>query len=332
MTFCLSACKEKKESKQEVQLSQLDMETTLNDINEKIKKDPENGVLYQQKGELLLKNGYISEALLSLISAVDLDSTNVQGWSALYDIYALLENYIEAENALIQAIKLDKDNEDVLLKLSKHYLIFQNYEDVRFNLDHVLNINPYNAQAIYLYGIYSIELGDTAKAIDYYNRALEIDHNLYDAHMSLALIYDIRNNPVAADYYENAIALRPNFLPGLYNLAYYYQENLGRYDDALAVYDEILSKDPNYYNALFNKGYIYLVYKEDPNMAVEYFRTAAEVVYPKNPDVIYNIGFCLELMGNRREARSIYNNIMTEFPDYNLAIEGLKRVGRFDWQ
>lgn len=337
LSLCLSfvllfaACKEKKAGRQESESPLTEFEIALNDINGKIKKDPENSDLYRQKGELLLKNGSVSEALLSLISAVDLDPENVQGWSSLSDVYVVLENYLEAENALIQAIKLDADNEEILLKLSKHYLIFQNYDDVQSNLDRIIAKNPYNAQAAYLYGVLHLEKGDTAKAVQYYTRTLELDHSHYDANVSLALLYATRNNPIAADYYHNAIALRPNYLPALYNLAYYYQEHLGQIEEALAMYDEILNKDPEYYNALFNKGYIYLVYEEDPHTAIEYFRSAAEVAYPKNPDVLYNIGYCLELMGSKREGREIYSNIIAEFPEYTLAMDGLKRLGRYSW-
>lgn len=325
------SCGERTEKKGVV-VSETSEDLFVAELDKKIKKNPDDASLYAQKGEYLLEEGFVTESLYNFLIAIEIDSTNAQTWSRLGDIYMVMENYLEAENALVRAIRLEPDNEAVLLKLAKYYLIFQNYDDVKVYLTRVLERNSLNAQAYYLWGMYNLELGDTALAVQNYGRALELDHYLYDAYISLALLYQAKGNPIAADYYQNAISVRPNYLPAQYNLAYYYQEYLERIDEAMALYDRILEQDPSYYNALYNKAYIYLVYKQDPQTALDFFRQAAEVAYPKNPDVLYNIGYCLELMGDKKQARNIYREVNQEFPNHMLTMDGLKRVGRFDWQ
>jgi tetratricopeptide (TPR) repeat protein len=324
--FLAASCGERKSTKGDNTESQ---DQALEVLNKKIKANPNDASLYYQKADYLLNNGKLPDALMNFIVSVDLDSTNLNTWSKLSDVYMLMDNYMEAENAMIQALKLKPDDENVLLKLAKYYIIFFNYEDAKTYLDRTLFKNNLNAQAYELYGTYYLEQGDTARAIGSFNRAVEIDDNLFDAYLSLALLYDLRSNPVAIDYYRNAIRVRPNTLHTHYKLAFYLQEKSGKIDDAMEIYNAILDKDPQYYYALYNKGYIYLVYKRDPRTALDYFRQAVEFSDRKTPDALYNMAYCLELLDNKREARQLYKQILEVFHDYELAIEGQRRVGRF---
>ena len=303
---------------------------TLAALNKKIKSDPNNASLYYQKADYMLNNGNLPEALMNFIVSLDLDSTSINTWSKLSDVYMLMDNYIDAENAMIQVLKLDPDNEDALLKLAKYYIIFRNYEDAKIHLDKTLSKNNLNAQAYELYGTFYLEQGDTAKAVGSFNRAIEIDDTLYESYLALAFLFDLRSNPVAIDYYKNALRIRPNNLFVQYKLAFFLQEKSKKIDEAMTMYDAMLEKDPQYYYALYNKGYIYLVYKRDPRTALDYFTQAAEVSDKTTPEALYNMGYCLELMDNKKEARRIYKQILEVFPDYKLAIEAQRRVGRFE--
>ena len=323
----LSSCGERNRPKSDSTEAQ---DPVLESLNKKIQSNPNDASLYYQRADYLLANGQLPDALINFMTSSNLDSTNVDTWSKLSDVYMLMDNYIEAENAMIQVLKLSPDNEDALLKLAKYYLIFFNYEDAKTYIDRALSKNNLNAQAYELYGTYHLEQGDTARAVASFNRAVEIDDNLYDSYLALALLYDLRNNPVAMDYYKNAIRVRPNSLHAQYKLAYHLQEKAGRIDEAMAMYDAMLEKDPQYYYALYNKGYIYLVYKRDPRTALDYFSQAVEFSDRTTPDALYNMAYCLELLDNKKEARQIYKQILEVFHDYQLAIEGQRRVGRFD--
>ena len=322
----LAACGERNQTTNNTEAQ----DQVLEALNKRIKNNPNDASLYYQKADYLLNNGNLPDALMNFIVSSDLDPSNINTWSKLSDVYMLMENYIEAENALIQVLKLAPDNEDALLKLAKHYIIFRNYEDAKAFIDRTLSKNNLNAQAYELYGTYYLEQGDTARAVSSFNRAIEIDDNLYESYLALALLYDLRNNPVAIDYYKNAIRVRPNSLPAQYKLAYYLQEKAGKIDEAMEMYNAILEKAPQYYYALYNKGYIYLVYKQDPHTALDYFRQAAEFSDRTTPDALYNMAYCLELLDNKKEARRIYKQILEVFHDYKLAIEGQRRVGRFE--
>jgi Tfp pilus assembly protein PilF len=199
-------------------------------------------------------------------------------------------------------------------------------------LDKILLKNNLNAQAYELYGTtYYLEQGDTVKAISALNRAIEIDDNLYEAYLTLAFLYDLRSNPVAIDYYKNAIRISPNNPYPQFRLAFYLQEKSGKIDEAMEMYDAILEKHPQYYYALYNKGYIYLVYQGSPHTAIDYFRQAAEFSDRTTPEALFNVAYCLELMDNKKEARRMYQQILEVFHDYEPAIKAQRRVGRFEY-
>ena len=322
----LAACGERSQTTNNTEAQ----DQVLEALNKRIKNNPDDASLYYQKADYLLSKGILPDALMNFIVSLDLDSTNINTWSKLSDVYMLMDNYIEAENAMIQVLKLSPDNEDALLKLAKYYIIFFNYEDAQTYLDRILSKNNLNAQAYELYGTYYLEQGDTAKAIASFNHAIEIDDNLHDSYLSLALLYDQRNNPVSIEYYKNALRIRPNNLHTQYKLAYYLQEKAGKIDEAMDMYNAMLEKDPEYYYALYNKGYIYLVYKRDPHTALDYFKQAAEFSDRTTPDALYNMAYCLELLDNKKEARRIYKQILESFHDYQLAIDAQRRVGRFE--
>jgi len=302
----------------------------LEALNKKIQSNPNDASLYYQRADYLLSNGRIPDALMNFIVSLDIDSTNADTWSKLSDIYMLMDNFMEAENAMIQVLKLRPDDEDALVKLAKYYIIFFNYEDAKAYLDRAFSKNNLNANVYELYGMYYLEQGDTAKAVSSFNRAVEIDDSLFDSYLSLALLYDLRNNPVAIDYYKNAIRVRPNNLNTQYKLAYHLQEKAGRIDEAMAMYDAILEKAPQDYHALYNKGYIYLVYKKDFRTALDYFSQAVEFSDKTTPDALYNMAYCLELLDNKKEARRLYKQVLEVFPNYQLAKEGERRMGRFE--
>ena len=109
-----------------------------------------------------------------------------------------------------------------------------------------------------------------------------------------------------------------------YDLALYLQDN-GNPEEALAHYDTLLMLQPGNSRLLFNKGYVYFVYLRDNEQALSYFEQSLQSD-PTYVDALYNKGHVLEQMGDYSQAKAIYQQILSEYPDYQLAIEGMNRV------
>lgn len=134
--------------------------------------------------------------------------------------------------------------------------------------------------------------GDHDKAINQFNKVLEIDQKNPDAYYNLGLVY----------------------------------QSEGRHDDALENYQktiELASKD---HKAYLQKGIVYRelkMYKQ----AVETLERANKMV-PGSANIIYEIGRVAEAMGDSKNAASIYKEALSYDPLYKDAVEALKRVSQ----
>jgi tetratricopeptide (TPR) repeat protein len=104
----------------------------------------------------------------------------------------------------------------------------------------------------YNLGLIERRLGRFDAALESYAQALR--HGVSrpeEVHLNRAVILAdcLRRDPEAERELEAALALNPDYLPALQNLANLY-EDLGRRAEALALYERILARDPRAYEAL----------------------------------------------------------------------------------
>jgi tetratricopeptide (TPR) repeat protein len=115
---------------------------------------------------------------------------------------------------------------------------------------------PESASAWYERGV-ELEAADAAAAIAAYERALELDDELADAHLNLGRLLHERGEPAAAErHYRRALAARPGEPTAAYNLGVALQD-LGRLDEAAAAYESALAADGAFADAHYNLAGIY---------------------------------------------------------------------------
>jgi len=146
----------------------------------------------------------------------------------------------------------------------------------------------------------------------------------YDALMQLGTIFVDKDPAMATGYFENALKSNPKSMETLYNLGMLYQEN-GKPTEALKKYSEMLKMDPRNRFALYNSGYVNMVYLNNYSKAVEFFNGAfrSDSTYA---DALFNRGFAYELSGDNTKAREDYNKVLKISINHPKAIEGLNRL------
>lgn len=146
------------------------------------------------------------------------------------------------------------------------------------NGNKILSKNPNDVKTlIILGGIYS--LSDTKKALEYYDRAVNVAPDDKLAWISLGNFYNgfnVKNTSKAIECFEKALSIDPNYLPAWDNLGIVYTFRLKNYEKAIEYYEKTLSIDPDYYNAYKNLGYVYKSMK-NYNKSVEYYEKAVKV-------------------------------------------------------
>ncbi len=109
-----------------------------------------------------------------------------------------------------------------------------------------------------------------------------------------------------------------------YELALYLQGH-GEPEEALLQYDTLLMEQPDNYLVFFNEGYVNFVYLHENEKALEYFNRALEL-NPDYLDALFNKGRVLEQMGKYADAIIIYKEVLNRQKDYELAIQALNRI------
>ncbi|MEE4178046.1 MAG: tetratricopeptide repeat protein [Bacteroides sp.] len=293
-------------------------------VTQQIIADSNNADLYFKRAELYIQEKKIDPAFRDLNRAITLNPEDARFFVALSDIYLMQGKIASCKESLEKAISLDVNNKDAYLKLAELNLMLKNYEETFENLKKAIEIDALNPVAYFISAYAFLELEDTARAIENFQKAADQDQHYYDAYIYLGNIFAARKQKLAVDYYNNALNIDPQSIEAHYNLALFYQET-EQIDEAEALYDRLLKIDPGYIYALYNLGYINLVYKKDFERAVQYF---TETIGQDQDyyEAYYNRGYAYELMGNYNEARWDYQKTLELRTNYPRAIEGLNRL------
>lgn len=295
-------------------------------LSELIKHNPDDADLYYYRASLYMKKGDGSSALNDMLNAVRMDSSNAEYFLLLGDIYFSKLFLAQAISSFERCAALDPKNISAELKLAELFLYLKKYKECLQHADNALRIDKTNTKAYFIKGFMFKETGDTAHAISSFQTATEQDPEYFAAYIQLGNLLTQKKNKLALEYYDHALRLKNNEPEALYGKAMYYQEN-DSVVTAKKIYFKILETNPDYKEALFNLGYIYLVYERDYKNAVEYFSAVCRL---DSNDVraFYNRGLSFEQMKQKDMAEADFRKALQIDPGYELAKEGLKRLGK----
>lgn len=296
----------------------------LTKLNDAIAKDPKNADLLHQRAQYFLEQQEINDGIIDMIDALNIDSTKSAYYMTISELYFLGNKTGKSKLALERAIKLDEKNIDAILKLAELYLYVAKHDKSIEYINMALKLDMYNSKAYFMKGMNYKELGDTAKAISSMQTAVEQDQLYYQAFMQLGLLCAAKRNPLAVQYYKNAIRLNPKSTEAIYGLGKYYQD-IEDYANALTSYKSILDFEQNP-NVHYNIGAIHLGNTRKYDLALTHF-TEAIKLDPKYTDAYFARGVTYEKMGNKKSAIADYQACLAISPDYQLAISALQKLG-----
>jgi tetratricopeptide (TPR) repeat protein len=302
------------------------MPKELSDIYRKIDKHPSDPLLYFELSDYYLNINRLDSALNIAFSAIRLDSTNSSFYVKLSDIYFAMANTDATEEILEKAIALNNKNNEAYLKLAELHFLLKHYDLAQTNIKKSIEFQTHNPKAYFISAWIFRELGDTLAAIRNYLIAAEQNPDYFDAYMELGILHHYKHNPLAINYYNNALNVKPNNIQALYNMAMFYQET-SNYEKALEKYRMILQLEPQNKYALHNMGWVYLMGEEKYEEAVVFFTKAIELdtTYAV---AVFNRGLCFENLKQYDNARQDYMYSLRLQNNYSLAIEGLNRLDR----
>lgn len=298
----------------------------LKAVNKELLEDPNNPDLYIKRSKVYLSIKEYEAALGDCKLAIKLDSNQSTYYLSLVDVHYAMNNTRLAKESLLEIEKRFPDNSEALLKLAELYFLVKQYQEAITYVNKSLKLDEHQATAYHLKGNIYREIGDSTKAISSFQTAVEQDNAYTDAYYDIGLMYAARNNPVALEYYNNALRVNPRHAQALYARAKFYQD-AGKDEEAIREYENILSKIPDCETCAYNLGAIQLEVKKDYKKALEHFSKAISI-NPNYLEAYFARGYTYYLLKDKNSSRADYKMCLQLEPNYENAIEGLNELDK----
>ena len=228
------------------------------------------------------------------------DTTKAAYYLNLSDKYFVANKTGKAKDALEKALKMEANNIEVLMKLAELYLYVEKHQESINYVNKVLQIDQYNSKAYFIKGMNYKEIGDTSKAISSMQTAVEQDPDYYAAYMQLGILNAAKKNPIALDYYNNALKINPASKEAYYAKGKFFQD-MSQWKTAIETYQELLRLDPDFKNAYYNLGVIYFLHLKLFDKSISFFDEAIRTD-PQYAEAFFARGTCYQAMGNMDRA------------------------------
>ena len=152
------------------------------------------------------------------------------------------------------------------------------------------------------------------------------DENTYEINVRLGwLSYLSGNFKESMAYYNRAIGLMPYAIEPRFGIAYP-ASAMGNWDFVLNQYVKILEINPNNSIAMFRSGMIYYG-RKDYQKAKDYFQKVINL-FPFDYDGLNMMGWTYLFMGNKNEAKIMFQKALYANPSGASALEGLATVSK----
>jgi eukaryotic-like serine/threonine-protein kinase len=213
----------------------------------------------------------------------------------------------EARQALSKAKSLNPDSPRVLLAEGSLSQAEGQDQKALDNYNRVLELEPRNVEAFLRIANAYDRFEMPEKAVDAYKKAIELDPAYFEAREELGLFYYYRGRyPEAADAFQKAIETAPGIVDAHTSLGGVLCD-LGRYEEAEQALQESLNIRETG-SALNDLGAIRVYQRRDAE-AVDYFNRAI-IIDPSNYLYLLNLGDSNLRLGRHRDAHVAYRKAM----------------------
>ncbi len=293
-------------------------------LTDRIAENPNDPNLYVQRSLAYRSRGMFELALRDIDRAMSFDPSSSYFHFLQGETEFQVGNLRDARLALERSVELDETNTEALLLLGEVHFLQRRYDAALQTINRALKIDAYLTQGYFIKGFVYKELGDTTLAKSSFQTAVEVDPENFDSYIQLGSLNAHQGNPIALEYFNTALELRPKSAEAFYHRGMFLQAGR-KFNEALQNYRDMLEADPGNPLGYYNIGYIYLTQRLEFDTAMAYFDSTL-AVRPDYVDAVYNKGLCYEEMGKPGMAEREYAMALEMDPQHNLAARGMSRV------
>ncbi len=296
---------------------------SIDALSEAIYANPKDVALYLQRSDIFYSREAYDQAIQDLAMVLKIDSTNLKAHHMLADVYMDSYQSGRALQTMQRAAALYPDSINTLLKLSEFQLILKQYDPALQTLADIMNIRPGDPEGLFMLGMVYRDQGKTELAIGAFQSAVERNPDMSEAWVILGDLMDRTQNPLAGQYFDNAIQVDPKNIAAWHAKAYYLQNN-DRLDEALEIYKHIHTLDVRYPEAYLNSAILFL-YKDSLDAAMKELNILKEID-PTNAAAWFYIGKVYQFKGKKATAKEAYEQTLRLDANYDQAKDALQEL------
>ncbi|MGA3186532.1 MAG: tetratricopeptide repeat protein [Bryobacteraceae bacterium] len=295
-----------------------------NDFQALVTKSPQNHLYHYNLARALIAKGELEPARLQLEEAIKIRTDYVQARELLARIYMAKNDPAKALKEADGILTFDKNNLRAHLIRSSALLGIGDKEKARQELDLITKAYPQNAEARFQVGALAFEEKD-------YKKSEQIFTEIYKANpkdarglaaMTQSMVEQHRIGDAIKET-QKAVDAEPQRRDLKLVLAKFYVQ-AERYDEAIGIYQTLLTQDPRSPDLLFQMAETERR-KGDLNMAVDTFRRCSQAA-PADTMCLTQLGLILDGTGKAEQAKPIYEQILKIQPDHPVALNNLAYI------
>ena len=293
-------------------------------LNNYIAEHPNSADALLARANLYIKNRNLKYAFADAQAAMQMDSLNPAALLVWGDVNYLGNKTRISKNAWENCIKVDKNNIDCRLKLAELYNVVQEFGKSQKLVDEVIALDKNQPVAYYIKGINLRDMrGDTASALQYFQKAIDLDNNYISAIDMMGVLLSAKKDPLCLAYFNRILEIDPNHYPTYYNMGMFYM-NTEDWNNAIKSFTKCTQINPRDIESLFNLGYIHLQLGAN-DIARDYFSQSLKIE-PINHRALYGRGYAYELLGDIPNAEKDYRLALSYNPQHEGSKQGLQRI------
>ncbi|MFO8087493.1 MAG: tetratricopeptide repeat protein [Bacteroidales bacterium] len=258
-------------------------------LNHAIDLHPQAVIFKVKQAQLLAITNHAQRALALLNSIESLEPYNADIIRTKANIFSHLEQY-DAAIEEYKKLTIEDDAEDIYSNIAFEYENKEQFSRAIHYLKLVLEINPYNENALYEIAFCYESQGNIKESIQYFNAY-------------------VQENPLSSI--------------GWFNLGVAYAA-VDQNEHAIEAFDFAIALEPDYPSAYFNKASV-LCNQEKYELAIEEYKSTLKLEAPEAFTLHY-IGECYEKMGALEKAAEHYHKAVDINENISDAWAGLASV------
>lgn len=305
--------------------------STLEEINQEILNSPESPNGYYKRAfyykELFDFEKAIADINRALKLTPEVPALTYLKADILFNQASAMQNpalYEQSEIYLLETIKMDSTHLEALVLEGRINMGKPNFEKAMANFDAALRQDKFHAPAYFYKGMVFELIGQKESAKSSYQTAIETDGNYYDALHHMGNLLATEMDQKALTYYDAALDVEPNSYEATRNKGLFLIK-LGEYQAARNAFNSMLTFSPDNEECYFNIGNTYVAsYRDDMEQyskdttisnAIANFQKAADL-NPEYIDALYNLGWMYQFLGEKQTAIEYYQMVL-EVDDYH---------------